>query len=192
MGLSLRVGCGNCREKGSERRAWMLPVGREADADRLKSSLSHYKGSWGGYSPVSVLLGRYWLCDQRPLLIRVNHSLDNQWRPVLSCFTLPMLSASFTAPCSEQASGRGPTGALALPAQRLALQEDSHLTPGGDNQFFSVWEKPRQEAILPKMRGKQPWQRVRTKDSPWRKVIIVAQMKRKLENIYLSITTCQM
>ena len=53
----------------------------------------------------------------------------------------------------------------ALSTQRLALQEESHLTPGEEDPLLSAWEKWGNEALLPVMRTKQQRRGIRRKVS---------------------------
>lgn len=97
------------------------------------------------------------------------------------------------APCNEQAPGGGPSGTPALPALRLALQEETHLTPGEENRSFSAWEelgkdtRPARDKEEAANTGDEGQKTV----FPW-KVIIVAKTRRKLESISLSTALCQM
>lgn len=124
------------------------------------------KGHGEVIAPVTVLLGRCWRCDQQPLLIaRVNHSLTD-WTINGGLLSPPPLRLCWSSllpslPAVNRRQEGDSLGLLSLPAQRLALQEDSHLTPGEENPFFSAWEKPCNEDTVSKMRRKQQRQEIR-------------------------------
>lgn len=65
-------------------------------------------------------------------------------------------------PAESRRQAGDPLGFLSLPAQRSALQR-SPLAPGEESQFFSAWEKPCNEVILPEVQRKQQSQGVRGK-----------------------------
>lgn len=136
---------------------------------------------------MTALFGRCSLCNQQPLLIGLE--LISHWPARTSmapCSPPPFrLCASTLLPLLPAVNRRqagGPLGLLSLPAQRLAPQEESRLTPGEENQFFSVWEEPCHEGILPKVRKQQQrWEDKGKKTVSRRKDIIAAKIQRKLD-----------
>lgn len=124
MDLSLRVECGDYRCRAQREEHGGCPLAQKEGAGRLKSSLAQVKGHkeviasqscWGGSD-----------CDGRPLLIGLE--LITHWPTGTSmapCSPPPLACAGQPpfAPCSEQASGRGPTDTLSLSTQRHFIQQ---------------------------------------------------------------------
>lgn len=135
---------GQGREKGSERRTWMRLLAQKADTSVLKSSLSHYKGSQGGYSPgYSPTWGLLTVGSPAPPN-RVNHSLGN-WKisgallPTPSTAPVLLQTPSF-ASCREQASGRGPSGIPVPSCSKIGFSGESSSSRGGEPILLCLGE----------------------------------------------------
>lgn len=76
-----------------------------------------------------------------PLIELITHCPTGE---SMALHSLP--ETSFLAPCGELAAGRTLWDTSGFPAQRQALLEENYLTPGEENQFFSVWGKACPEA----------------------------------------------
>lgn len=179
VGRSLGVGCGVCREKSVEAACW---PGRQALAGSSQASLMT-KGHEEVIAPQSCWGGSD--CDRQPLLIAFE--LITHWPTgtlVAPCSPLHFAHAgqppSF-APCSEQASGRGPMGTPVPFYSKTDSSEETRNPRVGEDQFLSAWQKPGDEALLPLTRRKQQRRDKGKKTVFRRKVMTAAKITRKLD-----------
>lgn len=136
---SALVECGDCRGRAQREEHGSCPLPQREGAGRLKSSLAHYKGSQGGYS-LSVLLGGS-DCDGRPFLIGLK--LITHWPTGTSmapCSPPPLVCTGHPPsllPAVSRHQAGDPRALLSLSTQRLALQQQSPVTPWGGGAISS-------------------------------------------------------